>query len=60
VPIASYSLHRLGEQGVRREGETVVLTPRPTDWSGFYASGLTASSDFMAESERMPVQVRPV
>ena len=45
---------------IRREGESVVLTPRPTDWSGFFASGLTASSDFMAESERMPVQVRPV
>lgn len=23
---------------IRREGESVVLTPRPTDWSGFFAS----------------------
>lgn len=43
---------------IRREGESVVLTPRPTDWSGFFASGMTASDDFMAESERMPIQER--
>ena len=43
---------------IRREGESVVLTPRPTDWSSFFASGLTASPDFMADAERMPVQER--
>ena len=43
---------------IRREGESVVLTPRPTDWSGFFASGMTASADYMAESERMLVQER--
>lgn len=43
---------------IRREGESVVLTPRPTDWSGFFASGMTASSDFMVERERMPIQER--
>jgi antitoxin VapB len=43
---------------IRREGESVVLTPRPTDWSGFFASGLTASADFMAAAERMPIQER--
>ena len=43
---------------IRREGESVVLTPRPTDWSGFFAPGMTASSDFMADSERMPIQER--
>ena len=43
---------------IRREGESVVLTPRPTDWSGFFASGITASSDFMVERERMPIQER--
>jgi antitoxin VapB len=36
----------------------VVLTPRPTDWSGFFASGMTASADFMAETERLPIQER--
>ena len=43
---------------IRREGESVVLTPRPTDWSSFFASGLTASADFMADAERLPVQDR--
>jgi antitoxin VapB len=43
---------------IRREGESVILTPRPADWSGFFASGLKATSDFMAGAERMPVQER--
>jgi antitoxin VapB len=43
---------------IRREGESVVLTPRPSDWSGFFASGMKVSLDFMAESERMPIQER--
>jgi antitoxin VapB len=43
---------------IRREGESVVLTPRPTDWSSFFASGLTASADFLADAERMPIQER--
>lgn len=43
---------------IRREGESVVLTPRPTDWSGFFAASVTASADFMAENERMPTQER--
>ena len=43
---------------IRREGESVILTPRPTDWSGFFASGMTASSDFMVDGERMAIQER--
>ncbi len=43
---------------IRRDGESVVLTPRPSDWSGFFASGLTASADFMADADRLPVQER--
>jgi len=43
---------------IRKEGESVILTPRPSDWSGFFASGLKASADFMAEAERLPVQER--
>jgi len=42
---------------IRREGESVVLTPRPTDWSGFFA-GQKASADFMTNAEPMPVQER--
>lgn len=43
---------------IRREGESVILTPRPPDWSGFFASGVRASADFMADAERMTVQER--
>jgi len=43
---------------IRREGESVILTPRPSDWSGFFASGAKASSDFMVGVERMPIQER--
>jgi antitoxin VapB len=43
---------------IRREGESVILTPRPADWSGFFASPVKASPDFMADAERMPVQER--
>ena len=54
-----YRFHEsVHEVFIRREGESVVLTPRPTDWSGFFASGMTASADYMAESERMPIQER--
>ena len=42
---------------IRREGESVILTPRPKDWSGFFAGGM-ASPDFMADAERLPVQER--
>jgi antitoxin VapB len=43
---------------IRREGESVVLTPRPTDWSSFFASGLRASADFMVDADRLPIQDR--
>jgi len=43
---------------IRREGESVVLTPRPTDWSGFFDSGMKASDDFMTERENIPIQER--
>lgn len=43
---------------IRHEGESVVLTPRPSDWSGFFASGSKASADFMANPECMPIQER--
>jgi antitoxin VapB len=43
---------------IRREGESVILTPRPDDWTDFFASGAKASADFMADVERMPIQER--
>ncbi len=43
---------------IRREGENVILTPRPTSWATFFASGLKASSDFLSEREQQPPQER--
>jgi antitoxin VapB len=43
---------------IRREGESVVLTPRPTDWSRFFAAGIKASDDFMVERKSIPIQER--
>ena len=43
---------------IRREGESVVLTPRPSDWSAFFALGFKASADYMTDVERMPIQER--
>jgi antitoxin VapB len=48
----------VSEVFIRREGESVVLTPRPSDWSGFFASGLKATDDFMSDSQRLPIQER--
>lgn len=45
---------------IRRDGERLVLTPRPTDWSGFFDARLKTSADFMALHERLPIQERVV
>jgi antitoxin VapB len=37
---------------IRKEGDTIVLTPRPHDWTGFFASADTATPDFMADIAR--------
>ncbi len=47
---------------IRREGEDVVLSPRPNDWSAYLAayveSGPFASDRFMEGVEDLPVQER--
>lgn len=43
---------------IRRQGEDVVLSARPEDWSLYLASGPVASESFMAEVEDLPVQER--
>ena len=43
---------------IRREGDEVVLSPRPVDWAAFLASDTRASDDFMVDVDRMPVQER--
>ena len=43
---------------IRKHGEEIILSPRPTDWGVFLASGVRASDDFMENIEDLPVQER--
>jgi len=43
---------------IRREGEEVILSPRPADWGSYLTDGPQASSGFMDQVEEQPVQER--
>jgi antitoxin VapB len=43
---------------IRKEGEDVILSPRPTDWGPYLDSGPVASDAFMENIEDLPVQER--
>jgi antitoxin VapB len=43
---------------IRKEGEEVILSPRPTDWSAYLKPHPVASEAFMANVEELPVQER--
>ncbi|MFC5860984.1 antitoxin [Acidicapsa dinghuensis] len=43
---------------IRKEGDEVILSPRPNDWSEYLATGPVASEDFMENVEDLPVQER--
>ena len=43
---------------IRKQGDEVILSPRPQDWSDFLASDIRVTDDFMADVEKMPVQER--
>ena len=43
---------------IRKVGNDTVLSPRPTDWSGFLASDVRVSDDFIVNVEDLPVQER--
>jgi antitoxin VapB len=43
---------------IRKEGEDVVLSPRPATWSTFLDEGPVASETFMDNVEDLPVQAR--
>lgn len=58
IPVGFRFPETVREVFIRREGESVILTPRPSDWSSFFASGLKASPDFMLGRERSPIQER--
>ncbi|MEJ8858936.1 type II toxin-antitoxin system VapB family antitoxin [Variovorax robiniae] len=58
IPLEFRFPEAVREVVIRRESESVILKPRPADWSDFFASPAKASPDFMAGAERMPVQER--
>jgi antitoxin VapB len=43
---------------IRKEGEDVILSPRPADWSDYLANGPVASREFMEDADDLPVQER--
>jgi len=56
IPLEYQFAETVHEVFIHREGDSVVLTPRPTDWSGFFALGFNASDDFMSKRGRLAVQ----
>lgn len=43
---------------IRKQGEEVILSPRPRDWRTYLKWGPVASDTFMADVEDLPVQDR--
>ena len=43
---------------IRKEGEDVILSPRPRDWSAYLDSTDVASDSFMTNVEDLPLQER--
>jgi antitoxin VapB len=43
---------------IRRQGDEVILSARPKDWSAYLASDSVASEEFMEGIEDLPVQER--
>jgi antitoxin VapB len=49
---------KTSEVFIRRQGDDVILSARPADWSGYFASGAVASTEFMEGVDDLPVQQR--
>jgi len=43
---------------IRKEGEDVILSPRPRDWNTYFDTAPVASDAFMSHVEDLPVQER--
>ena len=43
---------------IRKQGEDVILSPRPRDWGPYLESAPVASGSFMDNVEDLPVQER--
>ena len=45
---------------IRKQGDEVILSPRPKDWSGYLTSNAIASDEFMEGVEDLPLEDRSV
>ena len=43
---------------IRKQGDEVVLSPRPKDWSAYLADHPVASDNFMEDVEDLPFEER--
>ena len=43
---------------IRKQGDEVILSPRPPDWSAFIEEAPKATAEFMTNVEDLPVQER--
>jgi antitoxin VapB len=43
---------------IRKQGDEVILSARPEDWSAYLTSGPVASDEFMDGVDDLPVQER--
>jgi len=43
---------------IYRDGEKVILSPKPHSWDNYLAHGAIAPSDFMVDIEDLPAQER--
>ena len=43
---------------IRKEGEDVILSPKPGTWAEYFATTVPASPDFMDDVEELPQQER--
>jgi len=43
---------------IRRQGDEVILSARPTDWSAYLTTGPVASDEFMSGVEDLPARER--
>jgi antitoxin VapB len=49
---------KASEVFIRKSGDEIILSPRPTDWSAYLENGPAASRTFMNDVEDLPVQER--
>ena len=48
----------VSEVFIRKQGEDVILSPRPRDWTEFLSSAEAASPEYMSNVEDLPVRER--